>query len=434
MKVRIFPPEDMIDGSVELPVSKSCANRRMIIDAVGGYRLPDLPAEGCGTDIITLYGALTGSCNGVINVGNAGTAMRFLTAYFASKPGCSVTISGDDRMHQRPIGPLVEALRQLGAEITYAGTAGYPPLHIEGRQLRGGTVMLDGGVSSQFVSALMMIAPAMSEGLTLKLDGQVKSEPYIKLTASMMARRGADVEYDPLDRTAIVHPGSYTADSNTSFERDWSAMAFWMELTAITAGFITVDGLDRTSAQGDRMVMDLFAELGCVEAEPDDEDEAPRADTPNAIELCGSPDLAGRLTYDFSDCPDLAIPAIVTCCTVGIPFKATGLETLVIKETDRVTALVEELLKAGCVLTREAPGVLTWEGKRVRIESLPVFDARGDHRMAMALAPMAYFLPGIVIDGAECVAKSYPAYWKQLQDLGFILVDGNAPLGKGADE
>lgn len=427
MKLRIFPPEDMIDGCVELPVSKSVANRRMIIDALAGCELPRLP-DDCGDDIKTLREALLAKDAQEINVGPAGTAMRFMTAWLAVQPGRVTILDGDRRMRQRPIKALVDALRSLGASIDYVGEEGFAPLRITGARLEGGSVIIDGGISSQFASALLMIAPTMRDGLKLCLDGVVKSEPYIMLTIDMMTKRGINVEYDKDSRVATVMPGAYSPDPGMPLEHDWSAMAFWTELCAITADFITVEGVDRDSAQGDRAVMDIFGELGCAESQPDDDDDdetETRELSESAIQLCGSADLTPRFIHDFSANPDLAQPAIVTCCLSGIPFKVTGLETLVHKETDRVTALIEELGKVGYVISREAAGALAWEGRRDPIATLPIFDSHDDHRMAMSLAPVAFYLPGIVIDGAECVSKSYPGYWEQLRQLGFRCIDGD---------
>ncbi len=417
MKLRIFPPEEMIEGSVTLPLSKSVANRRMIIDALAQQPPVELPDDLCGQDIQILRSVLADSDAEYVNVGLAGTAMRFLTAYFAVTPGRTVLLDGNERMRCRPIGPLVEALRHLGALINYEGKEGFPPLRITGGVLRGGEVTIDAGISSQFISALMLVAPRMTERLTLHLDGTVGSEPYIKQTLDMMQQRGIDAEYDRGEHVITVSPGDYTPAPTAEVERDWSAMSFWAELVAVTAGWITASGLDRRSAQADRVVPELFGQLGCGEAEPDEEESG--NDDENSITLCGSPELTPRLIYDFRANPDLAQPAIVACCMIGVPFKATGLESLVIKETDRVTALTEELRKAGFVIDREGEGTLTWEGRQVPVADLPEFDARGDHRMAMSLAPVASFIPGITIDGAECVEKSYPGYWEQLAGLGF---------------
>lgn len=420
MKVRIFPPEDMIEGKVELPVSKSVANRRLIIDAISDSPFPELVPDLCGKDICILYDALKDSSASYVNVGLAGTAMRFLTAYYASCPGRQVVLDGNDRMRQRPIGPLVEALQALGADIEYAGEVGYPPLRIRGCQLRGGKISIDATVSSQYISALMMVGPYMTEGLDLNLEGVVSSEPYICLTVDMMARRGADVEYDRGEHRIKVHHGIYLPDSSQTIERDWSALSFWAELVAITAGWISVEGLDPNSAQADRLVLDLFGELGCGEAESDEDDED-NVQNEDVISLCGSPELTPRLVYDFRANPDLAQPAIVACCMIGVPFRASGLHSLVIKETDRITALMKELRKVGFILEREDYDVLKWDGLRVPVADLPQFDSHGDHRMAMSLAAVAAFVPGVTIDGAECIDKSYPGFWDQFASLGFTV-------------
>lgn len=424
MNVRIFPPEEMVCGRVELPLSKSFINRLMVIDALAGKATPAYDPSLCGTDIQVLAKALTQPRVGATcNIDDAGTAMRFLTSFFAATPGCDAVVDGSERMRQRPIGPLVEALRSLGADITYTAAEGHAPLHIKGRRLKGGRVAVDASVSSQFVSALMLVAPYTEEGLTIQLEGDVKSAPYILLTAHIMKLRGADVAAE--GREVRVEPRPYnTLDIRP--ERDWSAAAFWAQLTAITAGFITMGGLDRESMQPDRRMLGIFSHLGVAESDGDDDDDDDDQRQEGDIELCGSPELSPRFIHDFSDTPDLAQPALVACCMVGIPFRFTGLQTLRGKETDRIEALRSEMLKLGVMLTSDNEGELAWEGERRPITELPVFDSHGDHRMAMSLAPVAAFMPGIVVNHAECVAKSYPGYWEQLASLGFTLADADA--------
>ncbi|MCM1071668.1 MAG: 3-phosphoshikimate 1-carboxyvinyltransferase, partial [Alistipes timonensis] len=355
--------------------------------------------------------ALASGPAGKVNIGGAGTAMRFLAAYYAATPGTDILLDGDERMRQRPIGQLVDALRACGADVEYAAEEGFPPLKIKGKRLKGGRVTVDATVSSQFVSALLMVAPTMEEGLTLDLDGEPVSLPYILLTLGMMEDRGATIDRTPL--TISVEPGSYFPLNNDSAEGDWSAAAFFYEITALTAGWLTLKGLRADSRQGDRRAAEYFERLGVI--------TAPSEDFDNAVDLQPTPDLFGRFDADLSDTPDLAPALVVTAAMLGIPFRVTGLQSLGIKECDRLRALVEELEKTGTTIERVRDFGLEWDGRRHPIAELPVFDARGDHRMAMALAPVAAYIPGITIRGAETVAKSYPGYWDALRALGFTL-------------
>ncbi len=413
MDYAIFPPEELIeDASVRLPLSKTVANRALILAAM----TPGAPVPGCPdcSDTEMLRDALEKIKSGdaaEIYLGNDGTAMRFLTAYAASLPGIEITLSGSDRMSERPIGPLVSALRECGADIEYIGREGYPPIKIQGRRLQGGIVTVDATVSSQFVSALLMAAPLMGQGITVNLDGEPVSAPYIALTLGMMDRRGIPSERSPLSVT--VAPGAYRPLSEDDAEGDWSAAAFFYEITAVSAGWITLEGLNPDSMQGDRAAIECFGQLGVV--------TAPSEETPGAIDLQPSPEVFGRVDLDLCDTPDMA-PALVTaCCLLGVPFRLVGLRSLAIKECDRLGALVEEMARIGCEIERIRDFGLEWEGRRLPITEMPVFDPRGDHRLAMALAPAAVFIPGIIIRDAECVAKSYPGYWEALESLGFTL-------------
>ncbi len=411
MDYRVFPPEELIEeGTVELPLSKSISNRALVLAALTPGAPGPAGLANC-TDTRALADALASGPAGAVNIGGAGTAMRFLAAYYAATPGTDILLDGDERMRQRPIGQLVDALRACGADVEYAAAEGFPPLKIRGKRLKGGRVTVDATVSSQFVSALLMVAPTMEEGLTLDLDGEPVSLPYILLTLGMMEDRGATIDRTPL--TISVEPGSYFPLNNDSAEGDWSAAAFFYEITALTAGWLTLKGLRADSRQGDRRAAEYFERLGVI--------TAPSEDFDNTVDLQPTPDLFGRFDADLSDTPDLAPALVVTAAMLGIPFRVTGLQSLGIKECDRLLALVEELEKTGTTIERVRDFGLEWDGRRHPIAELPVFDARGDHRMAMALAPVAAYIPGITISGAETVAKSYPGYWDALRALGFTL-------------
>lgn len=408
MDYRIFPPDEILEASVTLPLSKSISARALVMGALGASE-PCQVAACDDTDVMRR--ALADSDADIINIGAAGTAMRFLTAYFAALPGRTVTLDGCERMRQRPIGPLVDALRSLGAEIDYAGAEGFPQLKITGRKLTGGEISMDSTVSSQFVSAIMMVAPAMENTLRLSLEGETVSGPYIKMTAAMMRRRGIDVE---ISRDSItVTPGRY-GKCDEPVEGDWSAASFWYEIAAVTAGWVTLTNLSEDSIQGDKALSEIFPRLGVLTEFGDE-----------GAELSATPELYSRLDLDLGDTPDLVQPLAVTACAIGIPFTFTGVAALRLKETDRLDALCRELLKIGCVAETEGDNILTWDGRRLPVGEMPAIDTYGDHRMAMAFAPLSVYIPGIVIRDAEVVDKSYPDFWTHLREAGFTVTDAS---------
>lgn len=419
MNLRIFPPEGFLETRLSLPLSKSMSARALIINALTPGAAPLARVAECD-DTDALLAALRGD-NGsaghrTVNIGAAGTTMRFLTAYYACTPGSDITLDGSERMRQRPIKVLVEALRSLGADISYEGEEGYPPLRIRGRRLKGGNLELDASVSSQYISALLMTAPVMEEGLRLTLLGEIASRPYILMTLRMMRDYG--VESDFTLNTVTVPAGGYKAPAiPREIEGDWSAAAAWYETVALSAGVVTIDNLTDNSCQGDRRLADIYSRLG-VDTVWEGEN--------GGTDLTANPDADARATIDFSDCPDLAQYVTVTCVMLGIPFHFTGLHTLAIKETDRVAALHDELAKTGVMLDTSVPGALSWDGRRAPMREMPVFDTYADHRMAMSLAPVALYIPGIIIRDAEVVSKSYPDYWEDLRATGFTLVDADA--------
>lgn len=421
MKYAIYPPEELIEeGVISLPVSKSITTRMLVLDAFAGmYHTPDEPNVARCDDSRVIMTALDtfraaraeGRSRITVNVEAAGAAIRFLTAFFAIQEGMEVEITGTPRLCQRPMGPLVDALRHCGADIAYAQTEGCAPLIIKGKALAGGEVKVDATVSSQFISALLMAAPYMEQGLRLHFDGEPVSLPYIHLTCGMMAQRG--VEADRLPLTVTVPHGAY-ARFNQPAEGDWSAAAFWFEISAVAAGWITLTNLNENSLQGDRRCAEFFECLGVTLSTEDVEE---------GVQLCPSPEVYGRLDLDLADNPDVAQALVVTCCLIGVPFKFVGLRNLSMKECDRLQALVDEMAKIGCVIEKIRDYGLEWEGRRMPIPSMPAFSAHDDHRMAMALAPVAVHIPGITISDAESVSKSYPEYWDALRSVGFELIE-----------
>lgn len=405
MNYSIFPPEEILETTVRLPQSKSYLARRMVIDAIAGA-VPCTPQQPCD-DIAVLASALAAS-GGSIDLHAAGTALRLLTALFAATPGREVVLDGDESLRRRPMGILVEALRQLGADINYEGREGFAPIRIRGRRLAGGSLPIDPTVSSQFITALMLIAPLLESDLCLRLEGEAVSMPYIKMTAEMMRRRGVTVDIDRYDIN--LSPGTYSAVDDRPVELDWTAASYWYEIAAITAGWVTLPGLHADDLQGDRALMELMPRLGVLSSFEDSDD----------LELSATPDLWGRLELDMSQNPDLVPAFAVTAAALSVPFRLSGLHSLRVKECDRMEALRVELLKIGIVAEIEGDTLL-WDGRRVPVISLPRIETYGDHRMAMAFAPLSVFVPGIVIKDGEVCGKSYPGFWDQLQQAGFIV-------------
>ncbi len=415
----------MLEARVTLPPSKSVINRLAVIRALtpGADRLPESLAQSCA-DTQVIVQALSQPAS-EINVADSGTALRLLTAYFATKPGAEATLTGSRRLCSRPVGPLVDALRALGADITYIKEEGVAPISIKGRKLDGGEVNIDAGVSSQFITALMLVAPTMPRGLKIHFDGEPVSAPYIRLTLQLMQQHGIECE---MERTGVsISPGEYRDNGSPAVEADWSAASYWYEIAALSGGFVTLDAdLRPDSAQADARGAKIFEDLG-VHTNFEGEE--------GGIDLELTPEASPRLRLDMDDCPDLVPTIAVTASMLGIPYALSGIDSLRIKESDRVEVIIHELRKIG-IFAEAVDGTLTWELQRMQIRELPRFDAHGDHRIAMALAPAALFLPGIVIEGAEAVDKSYPGFWDELRRAGFTLTDGDEPYtpGDGFDD
>lgn len=401
--------------TIDLPASKSISNRALIINALAGgmARLDNL--SDCDDTSVMLH-ALR-DLPEVIDVKAAGTAMRFLTAYLSITEGTHV-VTGSERMKHRPIGVLVEALRYLGAEIDYLGEEGYPPLRITGRSLEGGRIDMPGNVSSQYVSALMMAAPAMRKGLELRLTGEIASRPYIDLTLWVMGEFGADAEWSDID-TITVKPKAY-ARQEYQIENDWSGSSYWYELLALCdddESKICLTGLMDGSRQGDSVVRYVFSLLGVKTSF-----QGHGQDIPTTVGLSRHLRTIPRLDYDFVNSPDLAQTLAAGCCGMNIPFHFKGLGSLRIKETDRIEALKTELRKLGYVLESRNDAELIWNGERCEASMAPI-DTYEDHRMAMAFAPLAMVFPGLRIKDPQVVSKSYPHFWADLRHAGFIITE-----------
>lgn len=419
MDYRILPPEEILETTIDLPLSKSIAARVLTLAALtpGAPEVPSSALPDC-TDTRILAAALK-QRRGTVDVADCGTAARFLTAFFAAIPGTDVELCGSPRMCARPIAPLVDALRQLGADISYSGQTGHLPLHICGKALCGGSVKLNASASSQFASALAMIAPACPGGLKIDLGGEIASMPYLKMTMRMIEARG--VPADLAGYTLSVGPGEYRA-VEPEREPDWSAAAFWYSIAAVTAGWVTLPGLQPQSLQGDSILAKIGERIGVITEFTD-----------QGAELSATPDLWSRLDMDLSDYPDLVPALAVTSYLIGQPFLFTGLANLRQKESDRIEALRAGLQACGAAVDIR-PDSIGWEGKRFPLTEMPCIDPAADHRIAMAFAAASVFIPGIVIADVDAVAKSYPTFWDDLRQAGFTLVDAAEPLPEPVTE
>ena len=405
MNYRIIAPW-RIEGEIDLPASKSISNRVLLLNALCATpgRLSNL-AQCDDTDAV--LSALAQPDASEVNIGAAGTAMRFLTAYFATREGREVVIDGTERMRQRPIGVLVDALRQLGADIEYVEAEGYPPLKITGTRLHGGALTVSGSVSSQYITAILLIAPVIG-GITLTIEGEIMSRPYIDMTLALMARYGVKAEW----RENVIHvpAGEYTALDFT-VEADWSAASYWWAMQAIVPqSRISLKGLEPQSLQGDSRIAELMSQMGV---------------TGNwcgrylDLRSNGGVGCCCSTFADLSGTPDIAQTLVVMLCLMGRPFRITGLRTLRIKETDRLEALRTELRKLGYVVKVEGDDAISWHFETTAAEASPHICTYHDHRMAMAFAPAAIRFPGLIIDDAQVVSKSYPLFWEHLRQAGF---------------
>ena len=418
-----------LPSRVVLPASKSISARALIVN-----ELAELPCmlsnlSDCD-DTKAMLRALDGDTE-LVDVGAAGTAMRFLSAYYSTRVGKEHLLTGTERMKHRPIGILVEALRQLGADIEYVGEPGFPPLRIRGRKLRGGTLSIKADVSSQYISALLMLGPLLEQGLELHLEGTIASRPYIEMTLRLMETFGAVTAFE--GSTISVRPGSYQRFEPMVVEPDWSAASYWFELVALSPApdaHVFLEGLkpgfpnsSAQSLQGDSICAEYFRLLG-VET----------TFTPSGAMLTkasATAEAAVPLCLDFSGCPDLAQTFVVTAALQNRPFRFTGLQSLKIKETDRIAALIAEAAKLGKMLYESAEGELAYDGPTAAEQgsaaaeqgitaaeqssaatiSIATYE---DHRMAMAFAPAAYLFPDLYIEHPEVVSKSYPDFWESL--------------------
>jgi 3-phosphoshikimate 1-carboxyvinyltransferase len=406
MKVTLGSPSHPLKGTIDLPGSKSISNRLLVMNHI--YKGHTKPLNlSAAEDTVLMARAIKKIEHGEreINIGDAGADMRFLTAVLAITPGEWV-LSGSERMSRRPIEPLVEALVSLGADITYAARPGFAPLLIRGRQLEKGEVTIDASVSSQFISALLMIAPVLKNGLHIHLSGSPVSAGYTQMTLSLMKAFGVSIKV--ADRQITVLPSLPALPETFQVEGDWSSASYYYSLCAIYKNSeIRINHLNKASLQPDSRLPAIYRDLG-VSTTYGEDHIIIRSVTG------GSPE---PLKLDLSGQPDIAQTIAVTCFALNRPVTLMGLSTLQWKETARLTALETELRKLGADVSTTADALtLAPVTHRLKAGSVSTYN---DHRMAMSFAPLAGLYENVIIEDGEVVAKSYPAFWEHLKALGF---------------
>jgi 3-phosphoshikimate 1-carboxyvinyltransferase len=315
-------------------------------------------------------------------------------------------------MKNRPIGVLVDTLKKIGAHIEYIEKEGYPPLKLSPSEINESVVEIDGSISSQYITALLLIAPVLKNGLTLKIKNKLVSEAYVNLTLRIMEHFGIKAEKKELE---IFIANQEYKGGKYFVEGDWSGASYWFELAALSdRAEVEVQGLSKNSLQGDSVVVEIYKQLGLSTEFGN-----------NSIKISKTAKPVDFFEFDFNQCPDLVQTVVVTCAMLGIPFKISGAETLRIKETDRIHALQVELKKFGITIRETSHGVMEWDGKKESIETNVIaIDTYDDHRMAMAFAPVALKHKGIIINDPDVVVKSYPTYWEDLEKVGFGIERG----------
>jgi 3-phosphoshikimate 1-carboxyvinyltransferase len=409
MAITLSHSTKSIKGTIDLTASKSVSNRVLIIKALcaDDFKIENLASA---KDTVTLNNLLFNNEEQFFDVGHAGTVMRFLTAYLALKKG-EFIITGSERMQQRPIKVLIDALRDLGAKISYLKNEGYPPLKITGGFITGNEIEIDGGVSSQYISALMLIAPKIKGGLKIQFKNELISKPYINMTLEIMKDFGVDISWE--EESIEIKEGEYRA-KDFVVEADWSSASYWYGIAALAnEAEVNLYGLSKNSLQGDAVAQDIYEKFG-VET----------SFVENGIRLSKSlcHPIASSFDFDFENCPDIAQTVAVTCAALNVQAKFRGLKTLRIKETDRIFALQQELTKLGYNLDVDGDDLIinrySEKTKNLNKWSNVSVDTYEDHRMAMAFAPLALLAP-ITINDESVVIKSYPDFWKDLEKVSF---------------
>ena len=403
MDIRIKKKRIKNDNNLTLNIggSKSETNRLLLLQSL----YPNLQIENASPskDSEAMYRGLHSGEN-TIDIGDAGTAMRFLTAYYAACQNRDVILTGSARMQERPIGILVEALRQLGAAIYYSKGEGFPPLHIQGKQLEGGALSIKANVSSQYISALLLVAPSFANGLSLHLDGEITSFPYLRMTLSLLNELGIAGTFE--DNTFTIEHTPAVAPQMIVVEPDWSSASYFYSMVALSpvGTSLYMNHYKERSLQGDRIVADIYQSFGVRTIFWGDK-----------IQLIKERDLLSPIfSYNLMDCPDIAQTIAVTCFGLGIECFLSGLHTLNIKETNRLEALKNELTKLNAEVHISKEEI--WVGSARKITRNISIDTYNDHRMAMAFAPLALKVP-IIINDVEVVEKSFPDFWEQFESI-----------------
>ncbi|HEY5509924.1 MAG TPA: 3-phosphoshikimate 1-carboxyvinyltransferase [Prolixibacteraceae bacterium] len=410
MNTLLTKADQTIKGEISLPTSKSISNRVLIINALSYSPYPVQNLSDCD-DSVVMNQVLQSNTNH-FDIGHAGTAMRFLTAYLSKIVG-EWHLTGSERMQQRPISILVDALRKMGAQIEYTGVEGFPPLKITGTVLKGGVIELDGSISSQYISALLMIAPTVQGGVTLRLMNKITSRSYIEMTLSLMKKFG--IKYHWSGNEIRMEEQSYRPVPY-AVEADWSGASYWYAMAALSENCdLYLKGLYLNSLQGDALQASWYEKYFGIRSRQE-------GDSVRLTKI--KVEATKQLNLNFIENPDIAQTFVVLAIGKNLPFHFTGLKTLKIKETDRIAALKNECAKLGAVLTEPADGELSWDGKitEALIEKEPEIATYDDHRMAMAFAPVALFKGEIRIQDSMVVTKSYPSFYEDLCKVGFEVV------------
>jgi 3-phosphoshikimate 1-carboxyvinyltransferase len=407
MNLKLHKASSINHSTIHLPGSKSISNRILIIKALSGLDFT-IRNSSDSDDTKHLNEALQYYTNSnLINVGHAGTDMRFLTAFLSLKNG-SYELTGSDRLQQRPVKDLVEVLKTLGADISYKNKEGYPPLLISGKQLSGGKVEISGSVSSQFITALLLVAPYFTNGLELTIIGDLVSKPYVNMTIELMKEFGASVIWK--DHEISVQPVPYTYTKKEFLvESDWSAASYYYSIVALSKlnTSLPINGLFQKSLQADSVSAEIYKNFGVTTSYSENEITITKSTTV----------LKSELEYNFIECPDIAQTLVCTSVGLQIPFTFTGLQTLKVKETDRIVALKNEFAKFGIELV-VSDNSIQWLVTKSLNNSNVSIAAYNDHRMAMSFATLSVLLDEVIIEDANVVSKSYPLFWEHLKSIG----------------
>jgi len=404
MNLRLIQSTVKKQSEIKITGSKSETNRLLLLKAF--YPSINLENTSNSDDSEVMLSALESSSN-QIDIHHAGTAMRFLTAYFSIQEGCEITLTGSSRMKERPIKILVEALQQLGASISYVEKEGFPPLKINGTKITKNKVTLPADISSQYISALLLIAPKLENGLELTLDGAITSEAYIKMTLGILNELGIQTSFN--NNTITVLPKAKIDKTHFTIESDWSSASYYYAIVALSplGTKITLSSFKQNSLQGDAVLAEIYTNFGVTTVQTETE-----------ITLCKEQHNYNSIRLNLNNAPDIAQTIAVTCFGLGVGCNLYGLHTLKIKETDRLEALRKELAKLGASIITSDSGLILSSATKIKNNiSIKTYQ---DHRMAMAFAPLA-LKTTLIIEEAEVVSKSYPTFWSDIESIGFLI-------------